>query len=888
MKIVTRIVIAAALLCAASAGAAEPVVIVDFEHPLDRRLVDTRHRAMVSDDVSSRGRNSLQLRTGEYINIRTSRLGRARAGDRLRIDFFNATRSTQRVRAEIFDADARKSYWHRYVREYTLRPGWNTLSFGVARLQRGEKNSQRIKNSFLVPGKINRVDLDFGAGRDKGFIYLDNVRFEPDRPMPKVPGLRAFDFGPQNQAQRVGFTPSSRERYSKKRGHGWSSTGWPGAVRDYTHPNDLLADFREARGETFSVDVPNGPYRVRVYFEDHGWWESQFARFGRRTVTAEKKQVHNQMLDRAAAAKRFYRFADVEPAPDTDVFDTYIRNGNYKPVEFEIAVSDKRLDVRFDADRPMCCRVAALVLWPTNEADAAAEWCAELDRRLENEFKAENVYVSSAPKRTADALAGGLAVFSAGIEPTGPDYVPLPGELVKSLALFAAPGQAVGTSLSVRALKTGGPLEATVTLDGASPALFRVQNRLKRHGGEYTIVPDILRAAAREHLPARRTRQFWLDLSVPADAKPGVYRGEVRVSLGKQVQVLPLTVDVLPVKLAEPTFAFGLFGLLPDSYAPPDALTTVVRMLKSHGLNAACGVPLGKVIVKDGALALETTQSDELLAVLKREGLARGIDTYGGPRLAGIGQAAKEARITPQDAVKRSFALLERHAKLMKWPRFSYSMVDEPHWSDKAVADATKSVTSVKGAAPWMLVNGYWSPKASDAAHRKLMDALDRTMMGRIRRDAVAYLKSKGKGVGYYGGCSRHEFGLRQWAAAKEGLEAHYAWHFYIRYGDLYYDLDAREPDVCMVYYTPTEVRPSLRLKQVRAGAYDFRYLWTLAEAVKTAKPSASVGRAKALLRQAAAAGNLYREKNAPKIGDVDAFRRKVAEAIVELQKQAK
>ena len=47
------------------------------------------------------------------------------------------------------------------------------------------------------------------------------------------------------------------------------------------------------------------------------------------------------------------------------------------------------------------------------------------------------------------------------------------------------------------------------------------------------------------------------------------------------------------------------------------------------------------------------------------------------------------------------------------------------------------------------------------------------------------------------------------------------------------------EPDVCMLYYTPAEVRPSLRLKAVRAGAYDFRYLRTLADALKKAGPGA-------------------------------------------------
>ena len=175
---------------------------------------------------------------------------------------------------------------------------------------------------------------------------------------------------------------------------------------------------------------------------------------------------------------------------------------------------------------------------------------------------------------------------------------------------------------------------------------------------------------------------------------------------------------------------------------------------------------------------------------------------------------------------------------------------------------------------------------AIKAAHRRLMNALGRTTLGRVTPEAVEYLKSKGKQIGYYGGCSREEFGLRQWAADAEGFAAHYAWHAYVRYGDPYYDLDGREPDVCVFYYTPSEVRLSLRLKAVRAGAYDYRYLRTLADLVAKGdgEPAAE---AKRLLDQAALAGNLYRRSGAPRIADIDAFRRKVAEAIIALARSA-
>ena len=886
--ILVGLVVGAVCKVAAAAG---PVWVTDFETPADGRLVRSRKRAAISARVSSHGRRSLQVRTGDYLNLETSRLGQGRRGDLLRIDFFNSTRLPQSVRVEMFDATSRKGYWYRHVRKYVLRPGWSTLSFSVSRLYRGEKNSQRIKNAFLDPAKINRVDLAFGTSRESGFVYVDNIRFEPDPPMPEVPGLRAFDFGPENQAARFGFTACSREKYDRARGYGWSSSGWPRCVRDYVHPNNLLADFREARDETFSVDVPKGEYRVRVYYEDPGWWEDQFARFTWRRIKAEGKTVWEERLGPEAAARRFYRFADTEPTPDTDVYRTYIRDGRYKPKAFDVTVRDGRLDLRFEADRPMVCRIAAVVVWPGSADAAAGKWLAELDRRLRAEFDAENVYIDTSPShRSLAALPEaarktGLLVFSAGgTTPTPPGYVPAPGELVSEIKLACVPGGSTGTSVSLMPL-VDGQVKLAARVPGLRTQVLAVQNRLKRHRGGYTIVPDILRPMTEAGLHPGRTRQFWLEVTVPEKLRSGSYAGEVRVEFAGRTRTVPVSVTVLPIRLAAPRMAFGLFGLLPDAPGPPDALERVVRLLRDHGMSSAAGVPLGRVTVKDGAAAVDFAQADRVMSALRKAGFTLRVDTYGGGGVRGVGGAARALERPHHEVLEAVMTQVRAHARAAGWLPFSYSMVDEPHWSDRAVAKATDQVKRTAAAAPWLLINGYWSPRAGNRSHQALMDALGRTTMSRATPAAVQYLKAKGKSAGFYGGCSRHEFGLKQWAADAAGFDAHYAWHFYVRYGDLYYDLDAREPDVCMFYCTATGVRPALRLKAVRAGAYDFRYLRTLADALaKAPKDAPAAAAARKLLETARAAGNLMRSKSAPTIQDPDAFRRRVAHAILKLK----
>jgi hypothetical protein len=54
-------------------------------------------------------------------------------------------------------------------------------------------------------------------------------------------------------------------------------------------------------------------------------------------------------------------------------------------------------------------------------------------------------------------------------------------------------------------------------------------------------------------LPAGQNKQVWITLTVPADAKPGEYRGEFRfLAQGKPLGRLPLTLRVLPFTLPEP------------------------------------------------------------------------------------------------------------------------------------------------------------------------------------------------------------------------------------------------------------------------------------------------------------------------------------------------
>ena len=50
-------------------------------------------------------------------------------------------------------------------------------------------------------------------------------------------------------------------------------------------------------------------------------------------------------------------------------------------------------------------------------------------------------------------------------------------------------------------------------------------------GSVYTIAPRLIMPRSAVEMPAEITRRFWLTVRVPAEARPGVYRGRVAMAL---------------------------------------------------------------------------------------------------------------------------------------------------------------------------------------------------------------------------------------------------------------------------------------------------------------------------------------------------------------------
>jgi len=86
------------------------------------------------------------------------------------------------------------------------------------------------------------------------------------------------------------------------------------------------------------------------------------------------------------------------------------------------------------------------------------------------------------------------------------------------------------------------------------------------------------------------SEQFWITVKVPEDARPDTYRGTLVIQVaGSQAHRLGLEVKVLPIKLARPDAAFGMYfsqGFVPDRWISADYMEKCYRDMAEHGMTS--------------------------------------------------------------------------------------------------------------------------------------------------------------------------------------------------------------------------------------------------------------------------------------------------------------
>ena len=893
-----------ALLTPRALAGEDALRLCDFETPEDVRAWNfTAGTPVLIEEGAAHGSHALEITfdpKGQYhpAYLSWQRVRKDWSGyDALVLDVFNPGNEPMPGMVLIADkawADKGHSYWNRHNGSATFAPGSNRWVITVGGLYRGEAGSRNndIKRN-IDADNIVRLDFGFGAKGTQGRVIIDDLRLiKVARPA----SVRAFDFGPENQSVMPGWSPVSHATtYTKTRGYGWGPTGgapWNGADRDTSFGPALLRDFCEAGGHSFHIDVPEGKYRVTLFYENSGYWGGEQARHSKRRILVDDKDVWSEARP-DGAAHALYRFEDVEPV-GKDIWDTYMKTELAKPVTFDTRAGADGLTLQFEADRVWGSKIAALAVHRADDTEAANWLAGQLDA-VATEFRSQAVcldraagpYDPPAAWKPRGVVAWPVTV-EAEITPQSlpPTDVSPPDALaltrlaarneIATLCLAIRPGEAqVACPVQFQWLKAPAALTADVAQVWYNTS--RDFNTIA-----YRIKPHTLRTCTDANLARDVTRELVLRVHVPASAPAGEYAGELTLGLRLPLRV-PVRLHVAGVTLDRQTdFRMGFFGVMPPDLVPdaqqPAFLEQTLALLRDYGMNMVCGGPNMRLPGwKDGQPTIDFAELDRFMETLHRYGFDGPLNGYGGVRFAGLHdgyqKGATAARVEHDsglaysNALLRAWQVVDAHARAANWPLIWYAMCDETRVRDVAERELEfmQLMAGVSATFPKTVrTSGSYSvsfkkrPTDKDDLtywHQRFFEALDISDLNLHDASVLAEAKRLGKEVHIYNqGTSRESFGLRQWREYRNGVHARTQWHLNILHGYQFFDLDGREPDTAMLCYGRHNLYTTIAFERCREGAQDFYLYNTLAKAVeqvhRQGRKDAALAVADALLAQ--------------------------------------
>jgi hypothetical protein len=399
---------------------------------------------------------------------------------------------------------------------------------------------------------------------------------------------------------------------------------------------------------------------------------------------------------------------------------------------------------------------------------------------------------------------------------------------------------------------------------------------------------------------------------VPAEAAPGAYEGKFTIRLAKEAIEVPIKLQVLPFSLEEADFLCGYWRIQPDvpeQGEKYDAIQSdVFAMFRQRGFTSFSGGPgiACKGLDESGRPVLDFAAADKFMGEAKAAGFRWEFNNYGGFVVRGLydiydytkgetGAAVEQQYGLPyEEIVRRVWAAVEQHAKEQGWLPFSYTLCDETRTVEKA-QEQLQFMELLNRASPWLKTAGGYSVSLAptedplELALQGFFRTLDVSIVNNHDELLLAKARELGKEVYIYNqGRTRYSFGLYQWSERAKGVRGRYEWISFTRHGYEYFDLDGREPDPSMIFFSSEGLRPSLALEQCAEGLNDFRYFQTLAHWAGAAEQSNSeearklAAEAKQFLASAAD-GVALNQRQQPEGVDVEALRGEAAERIVGL-----
>ena len=880
------------------------MIISDFENEADVSKWDgvPTQRVLAKDFFNQEG-HWLKIRypKGEYPGLdayRTIPRDWSRY-QTLKFDIYNSSEMVIKfgilIRDELGD-----SYPQRYDGEFALKPGMNNFELNIT----GIKTNDRSR--LLQMNKIKEVTLFLIQPQQDTTLFLNNVRLEREQSI-GIQNMHLFNFGTESSPSWPGAIKVTNKTKYGGLGYGWTD---PGDLRaeDRQFPDPLFRAW--VIGKEFRTNLPNGDYVVYMMLEDPGAWD-YYQNYQYRKVYANDKLVVDDYEYSAPFFKdQYFKHLATEDMPREDVWNIYI-NTRFVPKIFKVTVTDGELNLRFDPTYAYACTLSCLIIYPADKSKEAEKYISELTAKRKKYFNSQYAeIVSQQPDLDQQLTNQDFLLFSKSyLDPIFPNVVPTPNEILKEINISATQGGSEPFNLDIYPFKDLGTCQVSVEnlvnpagsiIPGDNITVRTTQYKLKLTGEKiYQIRGELLRNTNTWDIKKGIIRQFWLNVSVPENAVPGEYKGNVifKASNGSQ-QKIPIKLNVLPFKLDEPDIALGMFYFTPGYYKWFEDTEnmywkTIEQQLldfKNHGLNtlAINVAPTVKGLDDSGKPDIDFESFDRFLAIYQKTGFNKPIVDYGAIDLTGSAERLSdndEARLS--GILQSIYSQIKAHIESNHEPEIIFALADEvSNVGGKGIDYAIKFAKIAKSVAGIMTTAFLDSPLDARIFPDLNISTISNGL--KISQGLLSEVKQSGSDLWFYNiGQDRFTFGYYLWKTKAKGR---LQWHYQLPSVDPYFDLDGRESDYCATYPS-LEDRPinAVWFEWVREGVNDYRYLQTLdnlikkVEALNNSAFSVQLREAKALMADIDSSIQVELDKNKWALDDYTKRRQQIAEEIVKL-----
>lgn len=683
-----------------------------------------------------------------------------------------------------------EGYWTRVNYHTAVAPKRSVISLPIKQLFVGEK--ARPGRGLLTNAVTKLV---FVVGDHPGAsLYIDNVRLERDleAKRKRFDGLMAFDFGKPESPLMPGFSRiTASSNYSSDLGYGLKdSTIWRSF--DVLQPDPLYQDFICIESGGFAVDVPNGTYSVFVNLDNPSGFWGEYQIFRERKIFAEGKAVLSEAMSFESLKEKYFRFWDIEDRPTDNTFNKY-QQQYYNEHQFEIAVTDGQLNLAFNGVG-WACSVSAIVIFPATkkkEGDAFLDHVVEMRRRFfDNTFKRVLHEPTGKFSPSDTHKERGYATFRR-------DYMddvfyndqPFKGEVGGTISGSGFAGESEPLTVSIYPLKDLGEVSVSIS-DLSGPgriprshiSIGYVSYKISRKtddGGVYTIIPRYVIPRNSISIEKGTTRRFWMTVRPPAEALPGVYRGELTVSPQKgEASKVPVAYRVYRGVLDDVDIPVGPWGHTMDiPWFEGDEQTIrwnrdmarkSLEMLRETGFTSFSGMPkLRYKGFQNGVPIIDFEIADAQMKLAREAGFSMPVVSYtaiegltiyyrdeAAMQLAGFDDYSKY--------IKALFSKIDSHSRAYHWLPVYWNIGDEPVGDDltRAIENARAFEKAFPKGPPYFTAATSFYTGDDDDKHFLFGKSLHVANLASHNEKSVEMLRRAGTGWAFYNLGSRWTYGI--------------------------------------------------------------------------------------------------------------------------------